>query len=201
MGHTSQELGSTQDIEPGLIKLYTLPCVQNIFLWLFVKSKHKNKSPCTSLAILATYLVLGKSYTGERAAPECPLSWVTLWAHYAAPSVHWVSWCPPNINIALVISRDIYFTFSSGRARLGMNEMIQHGGHFSVTFHLFGQFCNILNSCASDILTTQWEVTMVCNLCHPDRTFTFSKQMLHLVLFKLFLRWLIILRKFVVFIQ
>lgn len=52
--------------------------------------------------------------------------------------------CPPNINIALVISPDIYFTFSSVRAVLAMNEMIQHGGHilvsrfsYSVNFAIF----------------------------------------------------------------
>ena len=60
MGHSSQELGSTQDISPGFIKL-----VSRISACYYY--------PRTILAILATYLVLGKSYTGDRAAPECPL--------------------------------------------------------------------------------------------------------------------------------
>ena len=55
MGHSSQELGSTQDISPGFILLVL--CLEYLPATYYY--------PRTILAILATYLVLGKSYTTQ----------------------------------------------------------------------------------------------------------------------------------------
>ena len=81
-----------------------------------------------SQSLQIVYLVLSPGQLHRwQGSPRAPIVTRSHYDRIMQPPVS--TGCPPNINIALVISPDIYFTFSSVRAVLAMNEMIQHGGH------------------------------------------------------------------------
>ena len=146
----------------------------------------KQKDVFSTYTQSSSYILWTAQATQVRGSPR--VSIVTGWHydHIMQPLVS--TGCPPNINIAPVTSHDIYFTFSSSETRYEWDDSTW--GTFQCHVSLIWSILQYLNSRVNDILTTQWEVMMVGDLCHPDRTFTFSEQMLQLVSKTIF-TWLI----------
>ena len=122
----------------------------------------------------------GQCYTGEGQPPSAHCHRVTLWSHYA-PGVHW---CPlvstqHKYRSSYITRHLFHIQLSPSEARYEWDDLTW--GTFQCHVSLIWSILQYLDSRVNDILTTQWEVLMVGDLCHPDCTFTFSEQMLQLV--------------------
>ena len=78
--------------------------------------------------------------TGQPPSPHCHQ--VTLWSHYAAPGVHWVS-TQHKYRPSYIARHLFHIQLSPSGARNEWDDSTW-GTHLSVTFQLFGQFCDIL---------------------------------------------------------